>query len=409
MPKFNPVKIFRRQVLTSFFQSEIAVGVIMIISTIGALAISNSNNYQIYQDFFNQKLDLNLSFFSITKELTLRDWINDALMALFFFLVGLELKSEILIGELSSRQKIFLPLACALGGVLFPILIFFYFNHNLSDNIRGFAVPCATDIAFAYGFIALFGKVFSPSLKIFLVALAIIDDLIAILIIAFFYTENLKIIYIFYALAPCFALFILNSRKSKNLFLYGFLGIILWLMILLSGIHATLAGVILALFIPLQVNHQNFLANIAHKIAPIINFYILPIFVFANSGLKINLADLINYIHAPIVLGIALGLFVGKQAGVMLTAFLALKLNLSKLPRGTSWLEFYGVSLFTGIGFTMSLFIASLAFKNDLTIFNQAKIGVLAGSLLSVIAGSIVAMIIKHQAKKYQLNKVRIY
>lgn len=393
-------KIFKKNLLKSFFQSQMAVGLTLIFVTLCALIISNSKNFLIYQDFFNQNIDLNLKLFGIYKALTLRDWINDFLMAIFFFLIGLELKSEILIGELSSKKKMALPLICAVGGVVAPMLIFAYFNKNIPENMRGLAIPCATDIAFAYGFITLFGKTFSDSLKIFIVALAVIDDLIAILIIAIFYSQNIEIFYLGYACLALVGLIILNSRNSSKIFLYILLGLMLWLMILKSGLHATLAGVILALFIPLKIGKNNFLEKIAHKISPMVNFFILPIFAFANSGVRIEGFSL-EKISSPIIVGVAFGLFFGKQIGVMLSAYLSLKLGFAKLPRGTNWIEFYGASLFTGIGFTMSLFIASLAFSNDLKNFDDAKIGVIAGSFFSVIAGGFVAWWIKRKRQTY--------
>ena len=377
-----------------------AVGFTLIFATFCALIISNSKNFLIYQDFFNQNIDLNLELFGIYKALTLRDWINDFLMAIFFFLIGLELKSEILIGELSSKKKMALPLICAVGGVVVPMLIFLYFNQNIPENMRGLAIPCATDIAFAYGFITLFGKTFSDSLKIFIVALAVIDDLIAILIIAIFYSQNIEIFYLGYACLAIVGLMILNSRNSSKIFLYILFGLMLWLMILKSGLHATLAGVILALFIPLKIGKNNFLEKIAHKISPMVNFFILPIFAFANSGVRIEGFSL-EKISSPIIAGVAFGLFFGKQIGVMLSAYLSLKLGFAKLPRGTNWIEFYGASLFTGIGFTMSLFIASLAFSNDLKNFDDAKIGVLLGSIFSVIAGGLVAWWIRRKRHSY--------
>ena len=393
-------KIFKKNLLKSFFQSQMAVGLTLIFVTLCALIISNSKNFLIYQDFFNQNIDLNLKFLGVYKALTLRDWINDFLMAIFFFLIGLELKSEILIGELSSKKKMALPLICAIGGVVFPMLIFAYFNKNIPENMRGLAIPCATDIAFAYGFITLFGKTFSDSLKIFIVALAVIDDLIAILIIAIFYSQNIEIFYLGYACLAIVGLIILNSRNSSKISLYILLGLMLWLMILKSGLHATLAGVILALFIPLKIGKNNFLEKIAHKISPMVNFFILPIFAFANSGVRIEGFSL-EKISSPIIVGVTFGLFFGKQIGVMLSAYLSLKLGFAKLPRGTNWIEFYGASLFTGIGFTMSLFIASLAFSNDLKNFDDAKIGVIAGSIFSVIAGGLVAWWIRRKRQTY--------
>ena len=389
-------KIFKKNLLKSFFQSQMAVGLTLIFATFCALIISNSKNFTIYQDFFNQNIDLNLEFLALYKALTLRDWINDFLMAIFFFLIGLELKSEILVGELSSKKKMALPLICAVGGVVAPMLIFAYFNQNIPENMRGLAIPCATDIAFAYGFITLFGKTFSDSLKVFIVALAVIDDLIAILLIAIFYSKNIEIFYLGYACLAIVGLVILNSRNSSKIFLYILLGLMLWLMILKSGLHATLAGVILALFIPLKIGKNNFLEKIAHKISPMVNFFILPIFAFANSGVRIEGFSL-EKISSPIIVGVTFGLFFGKQIGVMLSAYLSLKFGFAKLPRGTNWIEFYGASLFTGIGFTMSLFIASLAFSDNLKNFDDAKIGVLLGSIFSVIAGGLVAWFIRRK------------
>lgn len=277
-------KILSKKILTSFFKTEFAVGVVLIFATIMAILFSNSNNSAFYFNFFSQNFDLKISFLAIEKKLTLRDWINDALMAIFFFLVGLELKSEVVKGELSSKKKLALPLICAVGGVLLPMLLFLLFNLKHPENLRGLAIACATDIAFAYGFIALFGKIFSDSVKIFLVALAVIDDLIAILIIAFFYTDNLQMQYLGYALIICLGLYFLNFKKSSNLFFYLLLGILLWLMVLKSGVHATIAGVLCALFIPFKVNKVNFLENIAHKISPMVNFFIyqfLPLEIVA--------------------------------------------------------------------------------------------------------------------------------
>lgn len=389
-------KIFKKNLLKSFFQSQMSVGLTLIFATFCALIISNSKNFTIYQDFFNQNIDLNLEFLALYKALTLRDWINDFLMAIFFFLIGLELKSEILVGELSSKKKMALPLICAIGGVVVPMLFFLYFNRDIPENMRGLAIPCATDIAFAYGFITLFGKTFSDSLKVFIVALAVIDDLIAILIIAIFYSKNIEIFYLGYSCLAIVGLVILNSRNSSKIFLYILLGLMLWLMILKSGLHATLAGVILALFIPLKIGKNNFLEKIAHKISPMVNFFILPIFAFANSGVRIEGFSL-EKISSPIIVGVTFGLFFGKQIGVMLSAYLSLKFGFAKLPRGTNWIEFYGASLFTGIGFTMSLFIASLAFSDNLKNFDDAKIGVLLGSIFSVIAGGLVAWFIRRK------------
>lgn len=375
-----------KKAFRTFFKSEISIGISLILVTILSLCFVNSENHQIYEDFFLMDLPLNISSLSIYKSMSLRDWINDALMAVFFLLVGLELKSEVLVGELSTKKKFALPAIAAIGGVVFPALIFVYFNITNVENLDGFAVPTATDIAFAYGMICLFGKKIPNGLKVFLVALAVLDDLVAILIIAFFYTQNFNPIYLVYALFVLIGLTFLNLKKSGRISLYLLLGSILWLMILKSGIHATLAGVITAAFIPLKVKEENTLSNFAHKIAPSVNFFILPIFAFANSGVRIEKMELELFMD-PLVIGVICGLFFGKQFGVLFLSYIAVKLKLVNIPRGSNWVEFYGAAILTGIGFTMSLFIGSLAFSNNLALYDKVKIGVLTGSLLSMIYG----------------------
>ena len=372
------------------FELEASTGILLLIAAIAALMVANSQNFAIYQDFFSIKLPLNLSFIGIYKDLTLHDWINDALMAMFFLLVGLELKEEVLAGELSSKSRAMLPAIAACGGVIVPALIFYLCNLNYSENLRGFAIPTATDIAFAYGVICLFGKKVSKSLKVFLISLAIFDDLNAILIIAFFYSQSISPIYMLLAFLTVCCLAILSLKKSTNLSFYLILGAILWVMVLKSGIHPTIAGVVLAMFIPRQ---KDVLHKLIKKIAPTVNFLILPLFAFANSGVRIENFSL-EIFTKPLVLGIILGLFIGKQIGVMLFSFVAIKLGLTHLPRSpkgvSSWLEFYGVAILTGIGFTMSFFIGSLAFFNNPALFDEVKIGVLAGSFLSAIFGMII-------------------
>jgi len=369
------------------FELEASTGILLLVTTFVSLLVANSENFTIYHDFFSHKLPLNLSFVGIYKDLTLHDWINDALMVMFFLLLGLELKEEILAGELSSKSRAMLPAIAACGGVIVPALIFYFCNFNHPENLRGFAIPTATDIAFAYGVICLFGKKISRSLKVFLISLAIFDDLMAILIIAFFYTHNLDLIYLLLAFLALFGLVILNLKSSTKISFYLTLGIVLWLMVLKSGIHPTIAGVALAMFIPRQ---KDVLHKLIKKIAPIVNFFILPLFVFANSGVRVENFSW-EIFNNPLVLGIILGLFFGKQIGVMLFSFLAIKLGLAHLPQSSkgvsSWLEFYGVVVLTGIGFTMSFFIGSLAFLHNQIAFDEVKIGVLAGSFLSAVFG----------------------
>jgi len=381
-----------KKALKTFFKSEISIGISLLAVTIVSLIIVNSDGHDIYQDFFNILIPLNVDILHIHKDLTIREWINDGLMAIFFLLVGLELKREVIVGELSSKRKVALPAIAAIGGVIFPIIIFYSFNILEPQNLKGFAVPTATDIAFAYGIISLFGKKISTPLKVFLVALAVLDDLAAILMIAVFYSQNLKVIYLIYSLIVITGLLFLNLKKSDKISYYLILGFLLWMMILKSGIHATLAGVITALFIPLQVRNKEILYEFAHKITPAVNFLILPLFAFANAGVRIEEIS-IDLFKQPLVLGIICGLFFGKQIGVMLFAFITTRLNLANLPRGANWIEFYGVSIFTGIGFTMSLFIGSLAFVGQDALYDQVKIGVLAGSLLSMLYGMLVIYI----------------
>ncbi|MBM3580259.1 MAG: Na+/H+ antiporter NhaA [Alphaproteobacteria bacterium] len=369
------------------FELEASTGILLMIATAAALVTANSENHQIYHQFFAIKMPLDLGFIGITKDLTLHDWINDALMAMFFLLVGLELKEEVAAGELSSKSKAMLPLIAACGGVIVPALIFYFFNLDYEENLKGFAIPTATDIAFAYGVICLFGNKIPKSLKVFLISLAIFDDLNAILIIAFFYSQNLAPIYMIFAFVIVMVLAALNLKNHTRVFSYLILGSLLWLMVLKSGVHATIAGVVLAMFIPRQ---KDVLHNLIKKIAPIVNFFILPVFAFANSGVRIEEFSK-EIFTTPLVLGIITGLFIGKQLGVMLFSFVAIKLGLTHLPRSakgeSSWLEFYGVSILTGIGFTMSFFIGSLAFFGNETLFDEVKIGVLAGSLLSTLFG----------------------
>lgn len=383
-----------RKTLNTFFKSEIAIGISLIIATAIALLTANSEGAKIYNDFFNIHAPLNLSFIGIYKNLTLLEWVNDALMAIFFLLVGMELKREVLIGELSSKQKFSLPAIAATGGIVIPVAIFSFFNFQHPENMRGFAIAGATDIAFAYGMISLFGKTISNSLKIFLVALAVLDDLVAILIIAFFYSDNVDSTYLLYIVITLLTLAALNKAGVKSIKIYLIFGTILWLMVLKSGVHATFAGVLLAMFIPISVGKEAILSKFAHQITPMVNFLILPIFAFANAGISLSGFSL-NLLLDPLVLGVAAGLFFGKQIGVMLFSFVAVRMKISHLPRGASWMEFYAAAIFTGIGFTMSLFIGSLAFLGNYDALNLVKIGVLFGSIASVIFGSLVILLIK--------------
>lgn len=370
------------------FELEALTGALLLIATIAALLVANFASFATYQNFFSTNLPLH---FVVSKNLTIRDWINDALMAVFFFLIGLELKKETLLGELSSKSRAILPAIAACGGVIFPALIFYFCNSDQPQNLPGLAIPTATDIAFAYGVICIFGKRIPKSLKVFLISLAIFDDLAAILIIAFFYSRDLDLMFLVLAILPLIGLTILNSKNSTTLAFYLTLGSALWLMVLKSGIHPTIAGVVLAIFIPQK---KDLLKNLIHKIAPAVNFLILPIFAFANSGVKIaNLSA--EIFSKPLVLGIIFGLFFGKQIGVMLFSSVAVKSGAVQLPRNSNWLQFYGTAILTGIGFTMSFFIGALAFVEDDLLFNQVKIAVLCASFLSAVFGILVIFLAK--------------
>jgi NhaA family Na+:H+ antiporter len=376
------------------FELEASTGILLLIATALSLLIANSENFMAYQRFFELDLPINLGFIGLYKDLTLHDWINDSLMAIFFLLVGLELKEEVLAGELSSKSKAMLPAIAACGGIIFPALIFYFCNYDQPQNLQGFAIPTATDIAFAYGAICLFGKKVPKSLKVFLISLAIFDDLAAIIIIAFFYSQNIDLNYLIFSAFIIAALAVLNFINSTKISYYLTFGLILWLMILKSGIHPTIAGVLLAIFIPHNKKlSQNLAQKLVHKIAPTVNFLILPVFAFANSGVRIGKFS-IEIFSSPLFLGIVLGLFLGKQLGVMLFSFLAVKMKIVHLPTGpqgrSSWLQFYGIAVLTGIGFTMSFFIGSLAFISDQILFDEVKIGVLCASFLSATYGIII-------------------
>ena len=377
--------------LKDFIKSESAVGILLFISVIFSTLIANSSFFDSYHNFFAALIPLNIPLVGIYKEMNLRMWVNDALMAIFFLLIGLELKREILIGELSSVSKIILPLAGAIGGVILPALIYANINFNDETNLRGWAIPTATDIAFAIGILAIFGNKISNSLKIFLVALAVIDDLIAILIIAIFYSNDLALIYLDFALVILLALFALNRFKIGSLWPYMILGSILWILILKSGIHATIAGVLLAFFIPVHSRKTGIspMQKLETYLHLPVNYLILPLFAFANSGIVFS--DFSGEIFCdPIFIGIVLGLFFGKQLGITLMIFILVKLKIVKFFKNISWMEFYGISIIAGVGFTMSLFIGGLAFDIDSSMTNKVAAAVITGSLLSIIFGILV-------------------
>jgi len=369
-----------------FFKLEAASGLLLLISAIIALIISNSSFSSLYFEILESYFFVGINNFGI--ELSLLHWINDALMAIFFFFVTLEIKREFLQGELSNRKQALLPIIAAIGGMLIPALLYVYINFQNSETLNGWAIPSATDIAFSLGVLSLLGSRVPISLKVFLTALAIIDDLGAIVIIAFFYSGDLDIYYLALLLITFFVLLILNRANIKKIFPYLILGLVLWFFTHESGIHATISGVLLAIAIPHRKKEKDFslLLKIEHSISPYVAFGIMPLFALANAGVSLNGINL-NSLLSPVPLGILLGLFLGKQIGVFLFSIISIKLKIAKMPNNSNWLSFYGVGILTGIGFTMSLFIGNLAFVENTQYISGVKIGVLAGSLLSTLFG----------------------
>ena len=369
-----------------FFRLEAASGLVLLIAAIIALVISNSNLSELYFNTLEQYLFIGVNNFGL--KLSVHHWINDLLMAVFFFFVTLEIKREFIQGELSNLKKALLPIIGAVGGMVIPALVYVSINLGNSETLNGWAIPSATDIAFSLGILSLLGSRVPISLKIFLTALAIIDDLGAILIIAFFYSGDLSISYLSLILISYILLLILNKFGIKKFIPYLIIGSFMWFFTYKSGIHATIAGVLLATTIPHRAKEKDFslLIKLEHAISPYVAFIIMPIFAFANAG--VNLTGLsFSSLLAPVPLGILLGLFVGKQVGVMVISYLAVKLGAAQMPDKSNWLSLYGVSILTGIGFTMSLFVGNLAFVENTQYMDGVKIGVLSGSLLSTIFG----------------------
>ncbi|WP_209880085.1 Na+/H+ antiporter NhaA [Azospirillum soli] len=383
--------------IRQFLQSEATAGVALMITSAIALIWANSPAAPLYEAFLALPVTMTAGGIGIDKPLLL--WINDGLMAVFFLLVGLEIKREVLAGELSNRAKAMLPGIAALGGMAVPALVYVFFNWGDPVTLQGWAIPAATDIAFAVGVLALLGSRVPTTLRIFLLALAIMDDLGAIVIIAAFYSHGIVPTALGFAAIAGLGLFWMNLIGVRSLTPYMLLGLVLWVCVLKSGIHATLAGVALAFAIPLRGDgngngnghehgnghEESPLHRLEHALHPWVAYLILPVFALANAG--VSLAGITPASLAePVPLGIALGLFVGKQVGVMLTSWLAVRFGLSALPAGAGWVQFYGVSVLTGIGFTMSLFIGNLAFP-DPEHAVAVRLGVLAGSIASALFG----------------------
>jgi NhaA family Na+:H+ antiporter len=376
-----------------FFKLESSSGLVLLFAAIIALYLSNSIYSEFYFGLLNAHFLVGIKNFNL--DLSIIHWINDALMAVFFFVVTLEIKREFLQGELSNPKKALLPIIGAVGGMLIPAVFYIAININTPENIKGWAIPSATDIAFSIGVLSLLGSRVPVSLKVFLMALAIIDDLGAIIIIAFFYTSELNYFYLGLILLSFSILIFLNKFKVKIFLPYLFIGILLWFFTHGSGIHATIAGVLLALSIPHQTNVKDFslLLKLEHLLSPYVAFGIMPLFALANAGVSLEGLSLSSLLK-PIPFGILCGLFFGKQIGVFLFSYVSVKLKYAQMPDNVTWLKLYGVSVLTGIGFTMSLFVGNLAFTENIGNINGVKIGVLSGSLLSTLLGYFTLLIV---------------
>ncbi|MBE0443276.1 MAG: Na+/H+ antiporter NhaA [Psychrobacter sp.] len=374
--------------IKAFFEFEAAGGIVLALAAVAAMIIANSPLHVWYEGFIHAPVAIQIGDFAIAKDA--HHWINDGLMAVFFFLVGLELKREVLIGELSNVKQIILPAGAALGGMIAPAIVYLLFNYHEPEFWKGWAIPAATDIAFALGILSLLGSRVPNSLKVFLVSIAIFDDIGAILIIALFYTSELSLESLALAGLCLPFLYMLNRRNVTSITPYLLIGVIMWVAVLKSGIHATLAGVVLALFIPMfdrtDPEHSP-LEELEHDLHNTVAFGILPIFAFANSGISLQGAGVAELFHS-VPLGIAAGLFIGKQVGVMIMCWLIFKLGISTMPRGMNYKQVYGAALLCGVGFTMSLFIGGLAFAGETTLFDE-RLGIIMGSIVSGIAGYI--------------------
>jgi len=374
-----------------FFKLEAASGLILLIAAILALFISNSDLSDLYFQSLEKYLFIGVNEFGL--KLSVHHWINDALMAIFFFFVTLEIKREFLQGELSNLKQAMLPIIAAVGGMLVPALFYVFINWGNSETMNGWAIPSATDIAFSLGILSLLGSRVPISLKVFLTALAIIDDLGAILIIAFFYSGDLSIPFLSLILLSYILLLVLNKFSVKIFTPYLIIGLFMWFFTYKSGIHATIAGVLLASTIPHRIKDKDFslLVKIEHAISPYVAFMIMPLFAFANAGVSLEGLSFSSLL-APVPLGILCGLFFGKQIGVLLFSYVSIKLKFAEAPNNSNWLSLYGVSILTGIGFTMSLFVGNLAFVENAQYMDGVKIGVLTGSLLSTVFGYVILL-----------------
>jgi len=377
--------------LTSFFKLESASGIILMVAAVLALIAANSPLNQYYALLLDTPVIVQIGALEVAKPFLL--WVNDGFMAVFFFLVGLELKREFIEGELSDRRNIILPGVGAIGGMAVPAMIYIYFNSGDEVAMAGWAIPAATDIAFALGVLSLLGSRVPTSIKVFLTSLAIFDDIGAVIIIAIFYTTNISQRALVVVAICIVILFFVNRRNTASKSVYITLGVIMWIATLKSGVHATLAGVILAMFIPMKSKHSSEsspLKDIEHDLHTIVAFFILPVFAFVNAGIPLGNVGLEELFHS-VPLGITLGLFVGKQLGVFGLCWITIQLGMARLPKGMSWASLYGTAALCGIGFTMSLFIGSLAFEETgVNLLFDERLGIIEGSLISGIVGYLI-------------------
>lgn len=371
-----------------FFESEKVAGLLLVICTIISLVIANTSLGDGYIQFMHQKVDL--SFANVSLNYSIEHWVNDGLMAIFFLMVGLEVERELYVGELADFKRAILPFAAAVGGICIPALIHFLLN-NGTPTQAGFAIPMATDIAFALGILALAGNKVPVAVKVFLTALAIIDDIGAILVIAFFYTKTVLFSYLLFALGILLALFVLNRLRIRNLFFYIIPGIIMWYCFLKSGVHATIAGVLLAFVIPFHKdNDENVSYHLQHFLHKPVAFIIVPIFALVNTAIFIP-SNIINSLASANSLGIIIGLAIGKLIGIFTFPFLLVKFGIAQLQEDITWRNLVGIGLLGGIGFTMSMFISNLAFS-DAELISNSKLSILIASTIAAIAGLLVFM-----------------
>ena len=379
-----------------FFKLESATGLVLLIGAVVALILSNSNLSGYYFDVLKTHILIGTQNFGL--DLSILHWINDVLMCVFFFVVTLEIKREFIHGELSRPKQASLPIIGAIGGMAVPAIIYVIINFETGNTLRGWAIPSATDIAFSIGVLSLLGKRVPISLKIFLMALAIIDDLGAIIIIAFFYSTDLQYMYLILMIGSFLALLIINKFGVKKFAPYLLIGLFLWYFTHESGIHSTISGVVLALTIPHRIHEKDFslLLKLEHILSPYVAFGIMPLFALANAGVSLEGIST-NTLMAPVPLGILCGLFFGKQIGVFLFSYLSIKLKFAEMPSNSNWIKLYAVGILTGIGFTMSLFVGNLAFIENTQHMDGVKIGVLCGSLLSAGVGYFVLLFVTNK------------